>query len=95
MGGFILSTRDAYNWNFIIYPNTDSGQLPVGESSRSMYRKKAAIATAGKTRQLRTTMNEGKYEAENNIVKFPIEMDTTPAMNLLQISIKYSNSQKF
>jgi len=50
-----------------------------------MYRKKAAIATAGKTKQLRTTRNEGKYEAENNIVKFPIEMDTTPAINLLQI----------
>jgi hypothetical protein len=60
-----------------------------------MYSRKAAIATAGKTRQLRTTRIEGKYEAENNIVKFPIEMDRTLEMNLLQIRSKYSNSQKF
>lgn len=45
----------------------------VGESSRSTYRKNNPIATNGKTRQLVTTMIEGKYEAENNIVKFPNE----------------------
>lgn len=33
-----------------------------------MYRKKAAIAIAGKTRQVSTTRNEGKNEAENNII---------------------------
>lgn len=55
-----------------------------------MYNKKNAIAAAGKTRQLRTTSNEGKYEAENNIVKFPIEITRCSKMTLLQISIKYS-----
>jgi hypothetical protein len=34
-----------------------------------MYRKNNAIATAGKTRQLRGTKNAGKYEAGNNAGK--------------------------
>jgi hypothetical protein len=39
-----------------------------------MYRKNNAIATAGKTQQVKRTRIEGKYEAEN-IVKFPIGMN--------------------
>jgi hypothetical protein len=43
-----------------------------------MYRKNAAIATAGKIQQVRITRTEGKNEAENNIVNFPIVLIQHP-----------------
>ena len=60
-----------------------------------MYSKRAAIATPGKTRQLRTTKKEGRYEAENNIVNFPIEITQCLKLTLLQISRKYSTYKDF
>ncbi len=71
--------------------------MPEG-SSRSTYRKKAAPAIPGNTRQLRGTRIEGKYEAENNakyIVKFPIGMTLRLKMNLLQIAVNPTISKNF
>lgn len=79
----------------VLHPRIAFSYLPVGASSRSAYRKKAAIATAGKTRQVRTTKIEGKNEAENNIVKFPMGMTQRLKMTVLQITIKCSTSKNF
>lgn len=46
-GGFLVLMNDTYRANFILRPKIGSG-YSVGASSRSMYKKKNAIATAGK-----------------------------------------------